>query len=89
MPNFSATFSAVWGIVSTPYYSFNFGLINRQPIVVSCIFWVRSKALSALPITNGARLILFTPPAMMRLASPALIARLAMQWHLAMNHTND
>ncbi|CFO06129.1 Uncharacterised protein [Bordetella pertussis] len=38
---------------------------------------LREKALSALPITNGARLMLSTPPASIRLVWPAAIARAA------------
>ena len=74
----SATFSAVSGIESTPYCAFSSGLTKRQPIVVSWISAWRAKALSALPSTNGARLMLSTPPAITSSASPALIARAAL-----------
>ena len=47
-------------------------------MVVSYIsFCVRLKASVALPITNGARLMLSTPPAIISSASPALMARAA------------
>ena len=46
-----------------PYFAFISGLTKRQPIVVSSIFAVRENALSALPMTNGARVMLSTPPA--------------------------
>src|SRR5256885_11032372 len=62
---------------STPYVAFIQGFMNRQPIVVSSIFIVREYAPSALPITNGARDMLSTPPAITRLASLDLIARAA------------
>jgi hypothetical protein len=39
---------------------------------------VREKALSALGITKGARLMLSTPPAIISVASPALMARAAL-----------
>ncbi len=64
-------------MVSTPYNSLSLGLMKRQPMVVSSIFWLRPKALSDLPITYGARLMLSTPPAITKFASPALIARAA------------
>jgi len=53
------------------------GLTKRQPMVVSSIFATREKALSALPITKGARLMLSTPPAMTRSAWPDRTARAA------------
>ena len=37
----------------------------------------RANALAALPITNGARVMLSTPPATISAASPDLIARAA------------
>ena len=39
--------------------------------------FVRAKALSAFGMTNGARLMLSTPPAMTSVVSPALIERAA------------
>ncbi|MNM99588.1 hypothetical protein D3C81_1121510 [compost metagenome] len=51
--------------------------MKRQPMVVSKICASREKALVALPITNGARLMLSTPPAIISCASPALMARAA------------
>ncbi|VFT18435.1 Uncharacterised protein [Pseudomonas aeruginosa] len=58
-----------------PYCSFISGLTKRQPMVVSSIFWPRPKALSALPITYGARDIDSTPPAMASSISPQAMAR--------------
>ena len=46
-------------------------------MVVSSIFPMREKADSALPITNGARDMLSTPPAIMSAVSPLLMARVA------------
>ena len=71
----AATFSAVSGIESTPYVPFSNGLTKRQPMVVSSTFAARENALSALPITNGARVMLSTPPAITRSASPVRMAR--------------
>ena len=51
--------------------------MKRQPMVVSKISAWRLKAVSALPITKGARLMLSTPPAIMKWASPDLMARAA------------
>jgi hypothetical protein len=73
-----ATFSAVSGIESTPKRSCISLLTKRQPMVVSWMAWLREKALSALGITNGARLMLSTPPASISCASPLLIARAAL-----------
>ncbi len=78
MPNSTATFSAVSGMVSMPYCAFILPLTKRQPRVVSSIFAARENALSALPITKGARVMLSTPPAMISSASPALMERAAM-----------
>jgi hypothetical protein len=52
-------------------------LTKRHPIVVSWISVDREYGDSAFGITNGARLMLSTPPAMTRSASPARIARAA------------
>ena len=71
LPYSAATFSAVSGIESMPYFAFISGLTKRQPIVVSSIFAARENALSALASTNGARLMLSTPPAIASPASPA------------------
>src|ERR1700748_151085 len=49
--------------------------MKRQPMVVSKISAERENASAALPITNGARVIDSTPPAMARSISPARIAR--------------
>src|SRR5664280_197934 len=59
-------------------YDVSRGLTNRQPSVVSKISAWRAKADSALPMTNGARLMLSTPPAMTSSASPVRIARAPM-----------
>ena len=53
------------------------GFTNRQPSVVSCIATTRPYAVAALAMTNGARLMLSTPPATTRSASPARTARAA------------
>ncbi|MNC61617.1 hypothetical protein D3C75_1115710 [compost metagenome] len=47
-------------------------------MVVSSIFMLRDQALSALPITKGARLIDSTPPAMASSISPLAMARKAL-----------
>src|SRR5207245_11596743 len=60
---------------SVPYLAFIRGLTKRQPMVVSSSFAVREKALSALPMTKGARDMLSTPPAIARSPSPDLMAR--------------
>jgi hypothetical protein len=44
-------------------------------MVVSKMLFVREKAVSAFGITKGARLMLSTPPAIIRSQSPARIAR--------------
>src|ERR1700723_3422149 len=49
--------------------------MKRQPIVVSKISAERENASGALPITNGARVIDSTPPAIAKSISPARIAR--------------
>ena len=78
MPNSSATLSAVSGIESVPNCSRIAGLTNRQPMVVSWISVARENADVALGMTNGARLMLSTPPASTRSASPERTARDAM-----------
>ena len=75
--NSAATFSAVSGIESIPYFAFISGLTKRQPIVVSSIFAAREYASVAFACTNGARDMLSTPPAITSDCSPALIARAA------------
>ncbi len=62
---------------STPYNVFMRGLTNRQPMVVSYNVTFRAKAEPALLTTNGARLMLSTPPATTREASPLLTSRAA------------
>ena len=52
-------------------------LTKRQPMVVSKTSAERENASAALPMTNGARVMLSTPPASMRCASPDLMARAA------------
>ena len=44
-------------------------------MVVSSTFALRENALSALASTNGARVMLSTPPAIISSASPAAIVR--------------
>ena len=78
MPNSAATLSAVSGIESVPNFSRMAGLTNRQPMVVSWISVDRENADAALGMTNGARLMLSTPPASTRSASPERTARDAM-----------
>ena len=51
--------------------------MKRQPSVVSKISAERENASPALPITNGARVIDSTPPAMAKSISPVRIARAA------------
>src|SRR5246127_4789557 len=68
--NSSATFSPVSGIASTPYCAFISGLMKRQPIVVSKMSAERENASAALPITNGARVVDSTPPAIPRSIAP-------------------
>src|ERR1700722_13459842 len=48
--------------------------MKRQPMVVSKISAERENASAALPITNGARVIDSTPPAIAKSISPARIA---------------
>src|SRR5690606_41332702 len=57
--------------------SLNFGLIKRQPMVVSYIPGVRLKAVVGVDCTEGARLMDSTPPATTNWASPDLMARAA------------
>jgi len=52
--------------------------MKRHPMVVSKISAVRLKALSAFGITNGARDIDSTPPAIASCISPVRIARAAL-----------
>ena len=73
--NCSATFSPVSGIESMPYCAFSSGFTKRQPMVVSNTSICRENASVALPCTNGARVMLSTPPAMTSSASPPRIAR--------------
>ncbi|RMS04880.1 hypothetical protein ALP75_201052 [Pseudomonas syringae pv. actinidiae] len=51
------------------------GLMKRQPMVVSSSFMLRENAASALPMTNGARDIDSTPPAIASSISPEAMAR--------------
>ena len=64
-------------MLSMPYCACITGFANRQPMVVSCTSLAREKAAVALGMTKGARDIDSTPPATIRSASPALIARAA------------
>jgi len=75
--NCSATSSPVSGMLSVPYAVFISPLTNRQPIVVSYTSAERENASLAFAITNGARVMLSTPPASISSASPARIARAA------------
>ena len=77
MRHSSATASAVSPIASVPYACCIFGLMNRQPSVVSSSFSPRANAASALAMTYGARDMLSTPPAMTSAISPLPIARAA------------
>ena len=70
MPYSAATESAVSGIESVPYNFRMAGLTNRQPMVVSWISACRAHGTAALRMTNGARVMLSTPPATTRSASP-------------------
>ncbi len=54
-----------------------FLLINLHPIVVSSTLLYLEKALSAFGITNGARDILSTPPAITKSISPDIMVRQA------------
>ncbi|MCY1361318.1 hypothetical protein D9M69_479790 [compost metagenome] len=78
MLNCSATFSAVSGMESMPNWPFISGLTKRQPMVVSKISAWRENALSALPMTKGARDMDSTPPASISPASPQRRARAAL-----------
>ena len=69
---------AVSGIESIPYCAFICELTKRQPSVVSNTELLRENAESAFGITNGARDIPSTPPAIISSASPARIARAQM-----------
>ena len=62
---------------SVPYCSCIRGLTKRHPMVVSWISADRAYGACALGCTNGARLMLSTPPAIIRSASPAMIERAA------------
>ena len=64
-------------MLSTPYCAFMSLFTKRQPIVVSYTALLRLNALSALGMTNGARLMLSTPPAIINAVSPDLMARAA------------
>src|SRR5579884_3646981 len=62
---------------SVRYFFFIWGLTNRQPNVVSYTSGVRANAVVAFGTTNGARLMLSTPPATASDISPAAIPRAA------------
>ncbi|MNY55177.1 hypothetical protein D3C86_1911340 [compost metagenome] len=78
MLNCSATFSAVSGMESMPYCFCISGLTKRQPMVVSNNSACRENAVSALPITSGARDMDSTPPTSISPASPQRMARAAL-----------
>ena len=67
--------SAVTGIAWSPYCAVVRGFENREPRVLSCTVSWRPKARSDFAITNGARLMLSTPPAMNRSPWPQATAR--------------
>ena len=77
MPCSRARLSAVCVIESTPYRDCITGLMQCHPSVLSSSFCSRVNAASALGMTNGARDILSTPPAITNSASPPAIARAA------------
>src|SRR5436309_3408708 len=58
-----------------PWRSSIWGLTKRQPMVVSSSLAWRWKALSALPMTKGARVIDSAPPGTASSISPARTAR--------------
>src|SRR5579864_2464868 len=71
----SATFSAVSPIVYSGNRSSRRGFGKRQPIVVSWSTCApRGKACVAFPTTNGARVMLSTPPARYTSPSPQAMA---------------
>ena len=75
---FSATFSAVSPIDCRGKRSAIFGFSKRQPRLVSKTFGaVRANASSLLPKTNGARVMLSTPPAITHSLSPVHTRRTA------------
>ena len=74
-PQRSATFSAVSPMRVRVVRSARRGLVKRQPSVVSYSVCVAAREGAAgLAITNGARVIDSTPPAMNTSPSPAVIA---------------
>jgi diketogulonate reductase-like aldo/keto reductase len=75
---FSATFSAVSPIDCSGKRSAIFGFSKRQPRLVSKTFGgVRANASSLFANTNGARVMLSTPPAITQSASPVHTRRTA------------
>src|SRR5688500_14184441 len=60
-----------------PYISRIFGFTNRHPMLVSKISTSRANGFALFDIAYGARVILSTPPAITRSASPLRIARAA------------
>ena len=81
MPCRSTRFSAVVPMPSVPYRASNFGLMNRQPKLVSCISASRPKGWLTLLMTHGPRVMCSTPPETMRSASPMWSTRAA--WMVA------
>ena len=77
MAKSAAMLSAVCGIECVSYCVSISGLTKRQPMFVSKMVALRAKADSALPMTKGARDMPSTPPAIISVASPALIERAA------------
>ncbi len=72
-----ARLSAVCGMVSAPNRLSILGLGKRAPSEESNTLKSLPKACSALPTTNGARVMLSTPPATHTSASPQVMAWLA------------
>ena len=60
-----------------PYVARIAGFTKRHPMVVSWISADREYGVCALGCANGARLMLSTPPAIIRSPSPAMIVRAA------------
>ena len=73
MPSRAATSSAVSPIDSVVFASKR-GLVNRQPSELSTTSPGRAHGVPGLAITQGARVIDSTPPAMTTSASPARTA---------------
>ena len=77
IPSSRARLSAVSGMVSLPCAATSCGLAKRAPMVVSNTVTSRPNGAADLAITNGARVMISTPPATIRSASPQVTARAA------------